>query len=231
MPQLARREVCAMNKAKARRHLIQTCRKTGSISDTARVWNASSQPSARDFTELSRAVVRKWVNTLERHGVDGLRHRPGRPPSLALHRPAETQQQRFRAWQETHYPLHGLALHVTAKKLSIFPPVFFPISWPRPTHTPKPDDPLGECGIPYGSRSTTVRHKAVGTHHLQRVGTSGPFQDYSPGGLVTPRSLMRGAGKRARHGAYEARPTVERFGSRDQTRKLNTGLSSFSSER
>ena len=46
---LSYHQVYAMNKTEARRQLVQTCQRTGSIAQTARLW------------QTSRAVVRKWV--------------------------------------------------------------------------------------------------------------------------------------------------------------------------
>ena len=63
MAELAYREVYAMNKAKARHHLIETYARTGSISQTARSWGTS------------RAVVRKWVRRFEQEGEEGLQDR------------------------------------------------------------------------------------------------------------------------------------------------------------
>jgi DNA invertase Pin-like site-specific DNA recombinase len=48
MPELAYREVYAMNRIEARRRLIQRYEETGSYSQTARLWHTS------------RHVVRKW---------------------------------------------------------------------------------------------------------------------------------------------------------------------------
>jgi len=53
MAELAYREVYAMNRAKARLHLVETYAKTGSISETARSWGTSRQASAQDFVEPS----------------------------------------------------------------------------------------------------------------------------------------------------------------------------------
>ena len=53
MADLAYREVYAMDRVEARKHLGQTYRETGSISKTARLWHTSRQ------------VVRKWVRRAE----------------------------------------------------------------------------------------------------------------------------------------------------------------------
>ncbi|MEM4402548.1 MAG: helix-turn-helix domain-containing protein, partial [Candidatus Caldarchaeum sp.] len=62
-------EVYAMNKPEARRQLVQTYLKTGSISRTAQLW------------QTSRQVVRRWVRRWQVAGEAGLVDRSRRPHS------------------------------------------------------------------------------------------------------------------------------------------------------
>ena len=71
MPELAYREVYAMNRVEARHLLIQTFEKTGSYSQTARLWHTS------------RHVVRKWVRRYQELGEDGLEDQSRRPHHCA----------------------------------------------------------------------------------------------------------------------------------------------------
>jgi len=53
MPELAYRRLYAMNPIEARKLLVETYQRTGSISETARIWGTSRQ------------VVRKWLRRYE----------------------------------------------------------------------------------------------------------------------------------------------------------------------
>ena len=67
MAELVYREVYAMSKIEARRHLIQTYEKTGSYSQTAWLWHTS------------RHVVPRWVVRYRELGEDVLLDQSRRP--------------------------------------------------------------------------------------------------------------------------------------------------------
>ncbi len=68
-------EVYTMNKTEARRLLIQTYLRTGSIAQTARLW------------QTSRQVVRTWVRRWQAQGEAGLLDRSRRPHSCPRQTP------------------------------------------------------------------------------------------------------------------------------------------------
>ncbi|MCI2432275.1 helix-turn-helix domain-containing protein, partial [Candidatus Acetothermia bacterium] len=74
--ELSYQEVYAMNKAEARRQLVQTYLKTGSIARTAQLW------------QTSRQVVRTWVRRFEHEGEAGLHDRSRRPHHCPSKTPA-----------------------------------------------------------------------------------------------------------------------------------------------
>lgn len=67
--ELSYQQVYAMNKEEARRQLVQTYQRTGSIAQTARLW------------QTSRQVVRTWVCRWQAEGEAGLADRSRRPHS------------------------------------------------------------------------------------------------------------------------------------------------------
>lgn len=73
--ELSYQEVYTMNKTEARRLLIQTYLRTGSIAQTARLW------------QTSRQVVRKWVRRFQAEGKAGLADRSRRPHSCPRQTP------------------------------------------------------------------------------------------------------------------------------------------------
>ena len=100
MPELAYRELYAMNRKEARRRLVQTYRETGSIRKTAQLWGTSRQ------------VVRKWVRRYEAEGEPGLADRSRRPHRSPRQTPPEVEQQVLAAWRKTGYGRQRLAWYL-----------------------------------------------------------------------------------------------------------------------
>lgn len=69
--ELSYHEVYTMNKTEARRQLMQTYLKTGSLAQTTHLW------------QTSRQMVRKWVRRFQREGEAGLTDRSRRPHSCS----------------------------------------------------------------------------------------------------------------------------------------------------
>ena len=109
MPELAYREVCAMNRIEARRRLIQTYEQTGSYTQCARLWNTS------------RHVVRKWVRRYRELGEKGLHDRSRRPQRCPRQTPPEIERQVMEAWEKTHYGRDCLALYLARQDLVLSP--------------------------------------------------------------------------------------------------------------
>jgi len=100
MADLAYREVYAMDRVEARKHLVQTYRETGSISKTARLWHTSRQ------------VVRKWVRRAEKGGEEALQDRSRRPRSSPRQTDSATEELVVQARQETGYGRQRLAWYL-----------------------------------------------------------------------------------------------------------------------
>ncbi len=109
MGDLAYREVYAMNRVQARKHLLQTYQETGSISETARRWHTSRQ------------VVRKWIRRFNEEGEEGLQDRSRRPHHCPRQTSPEVEQQVLEARQATHYGRERLALYLERQGISISP--------------------------------------------------------------------------------------------------------------
>lgn len=109
MADLAYREVYRMTTAKARMGLIETYKKTGSISATAREWHCSRQ------------TVRKWLERYAAEGEAGLCDRPRRPHHSPRQTDPNLEQAVLQAWQETHYGRRRLALLLRAQGIEISP--------------------------------------------------------------------------------------------------------------
>ena len=109
MPELAYREVYAMNKTEARRHMIRTYNKTGSYSRTARLW------------QTSRHVVRRWVRRYRELGEQGLQDRSRRPHHCPRQTPPDIEQQVMEARRKTHYGRRRLAVYLAGQGLLLSP--------------------------------------------------------------------------------------------------------------
>ncbi|MEM4402493.1 MAG: leucine zipper domain-containing protein [Candidatus Caldarchaeum sp.] len=83
--------VYAMNKEQARRQLVQTYEQTGSIAQTARLW------------QTSRQVVRKWVGRFHAEGAAGLADRSRRPHSCPQRTPTTLEEKIVRLRQQTGF--------------------------------------------------------------------------------------------------------------------------------
>jgi transposase len=70
-----------MNRSEARRQLVQTYQRTGSLAQTARLW------------QTSRAVVRTWVRRFQAEGEAGLQDRSRRPHSCPRRTDPALEQQ------------------------------------------------------------------------------------------------------------------------------------------
>ncbi len=109
MPDLAYRELYAMNRKEARRRLVQTYLEAGSIRKTARLWGTSRQ------------VVRKWVRRYQAEGEAGLEDRSRRPHHSPRQTPPEVEQQVIAAWQKTRFGRHRLAWYLARQGLHLSP--------------------------------------------------------------------------------------------------------------
>jgi len=109
MADLAYGEVHAMNPVEARKRLIETYQKTGSIRETARRWRTS------------RLVVRKWLRRYEAEGEAGLQDRSRRPHHCPRQTPPEIEQQVREAREATRYGRERLALYLQWLGLDISP--------------------------------------------------------------------------------------------------------------
>lgn len=109
MPELAYREVYAMNRIEARRRLIQSYEETGSYSQTARLWHTS------------RHVVRKWVRRHRELGENGLEDQSRRPHHCPRQTSPDIEQQVMAAWEKTHYGRHRLAFYLARQGLELSP--------------------------------------------------------------------------------------------------------------
>ncbi len=89
--ELSYQEVYTMNKAHARYQLVQTYLQTGSLAQTARLW------------QTSRAVVRKWVRRFQQEGEAGLADRRRRPHSCPRHTAPAVEQQVVQLRKATGY--------------------------------------------------------------------------------------------------------------------------------
>lgn len=94
------RQVYAMNKSEARRQLVQTYPQTGSIAQTARLW------------QTSRQLVRKWVRRFRAEGEAGLADRSRRPRSCPQQTPPALEQKVVQLRQETGYGRARLSRHL-----------------------------------------------------------------------------------------------------------------------
>jgi transposase len=109
MADLAYREVYAMNRVEARKHLLQTYQETGSIRKTAHRWRTSRQ------------VVRKWVRRYQEEGEEGLQDRSRRPDHCPHQTSPEVEQQVLEAREATNYGKERLALYLERQGISISP--------------------------------------------------------------------------------------------------------------
>ncbi len=100
MPDLAYREVYAMNRLEARKRLIQTYQQTGSVRGTARRWHTLPQ------------VVRRWLRCFQAQGQAGLKDRSRRPHCCPSQTPAEIEGQVIQARQATGYGPRRLARYL-----------------------------------------------------------------------------------------------------------------------
>lgn len=91
MADMAYRGVYVVNSYAARKLLIETWQRTGSIRATAREWDTSPQ------------VVRKWVRRFQAEGEEGLQDRSRRPHRSPRQTPSETEQLITEARQKTGY--------------------------------------------------------------------------------------------------------------------------------
>jgi transposase len=80
-----------MNKTQARHQLVQTYLQTGSLAQTARLW------------QTSRAVVRRWVRRWQSAGQAGLQDRSRRPHSCPRHTAPAVEQQVVQLRKATGY--------------------------------------------------------------------------------------------------------------------------------
>ena len=100
MPDLAYREVYAMNPREASKRRVQTYRETGSIRQTASLWHTSRQ------------VVRTWVQREAEQGEEGLQDRSRRPHRSPRQTAPETEDLVVQARQETGYGRLRLAWYL-----------------------------------------------------------------------------------------------------------------------
>lgn len=98
-----------MNRIEARRRLVETYEKTGSIRETMRQWRTSRQ------------VVRKWGRRHREEGEAGLRDRSRRPRHSPRCTSPEVEREVPEAWKETGYGRHRLAFYLTQRGLKISP--------------------------------------------------------------------------------------------------------------
>ena len=109
MPELAYRRLYSMNPIEARKLLVETYQRTGSISETARIWGTSRQ------------VVRKWVRRYEAEGPAGLADRSRRPHNSPQQTPPEIEQRVMEAWHRTNYGRRRLAHYLATQGMEISP--------------------------------------------------------------------------------------------------------------
>lgn len=98
--ELSYQEVYAMNKTEARRRLVQTWQKTGSIAQTARLW------------QTSRHLVRTWVRRWQAEGEAGLHDRSRRPNHCPRQTPAAVEEQVVQLRQQTGFGRERLSRHL-----------------------------------------------------------------------------------------------------------------------
>ena len=96
-----------MNQIQARKHLVETYQKTGSISATSRLWHTS------------RNVVRKWVKRYEAEGEEGLKDRSRRPYNSPRQTPKEIEELVLKARKETGLGRKRLAIYLQRKGIEI----------------------------------------------------------------------------------------------------------------
>ena len=87
--------LCHMNQIEARKHLVETYQKTGSISATSRLWHTS------------RNVVR-----YEAEGEEGLKDRSRRPYNSPRQTPKEIEELVLKARKETGLGRKRLAIYL-----------------------------------------------------------------------------------------------------------------------
>ena len=109
MPELAYGRVYAMNPVEARRLLIETYEQTGSLSETARVW------------QTSRHLVRKWVRRYQELGEAGLEYVSRRPHNSPRQTAPDIEQQVMDAWRKTGYGRLRLAIYLAGQGLHLSP--------------------------------------------------------------------------------------------------------------
>jgi transposase len=153
MPELAYWEVYAMNRVDARRHLILTYERTGSLSETARQW------------QTSRHIVRKWVRRYKEEGEEGLPDRSHRPHDSPRRTAPEVEGQVMEAWEKTRYGRHRLALYLARQGLELSPHtirhILRRLRPPQPRRRRKvlyPAHWAWEVQVPFSVIQTDVKH-------------------------------------------------------------------------
>lgn len=92
------KEAYTMNKAEARRRLVETYEATGNLSQTARLWGTS------------RPGVRKWVRRYQREGPSGLEDRSRRLRASPSQTPPKVEEMVVEARRKTGYGRKRLAV-------------------------------------------------------------------------------------------------------------------------
>ncbi len=109
-------EVHAINPMEARKQIVLTYQRLGSIRATvARLWRTS------------RPVVRKWVSRYLAEGEAGLRDRSRRPQRSPRQPPAEIEQIVLAARRETGLGRRRLALYLQGRGVTLSPHTIRPI--------------------------------------------------------------------------------------------------------
>ncbi len=108
-------EVHAINPIEARKQIVLTYLRLGSISATARLWRTSQQ------------VVRKGVSRYLAEGEAGLRDRSRRPQRSPRQTPAEIERIVLAARRETGLGRRRLALYLQGRGVTLSPHTIRPI--------------------------------------------------------------------------------------------------------